>query len=107
MPNNSTEFYKELIIQGKYEEFKDFYDYNKELIYKSIIDVFKGFKNSNKRVLKLYVSAKIKDLEWDTEFKFNRKETIILKRDLMPYFENIEDYETCSEIISLYNYLTK
>jgi hypothetical protein len=106
VPNQQTDFYKELIIKGKYEEFKDFYDVNKELIYKSIIDVFRGFKKNKKRVLKLYISAKIKDLEWDTEFKFNRKETIILKRDLMPYFEQIEDYETCSEIISLYNDLT-
>jgi hypothetical protein len=106
MPSKPNQFYKKLIFKGKYEDFKDFYDENKETIYKSIIEVFQGFKNSRKRTLSLYISAKIKGLEWDTEFNFKKEESIILKRDLMPYFESHEDYETCSEIISLHKDLT-
>ena len=34
-------------------------------------------------------------------------EDFVLKRDLMPFFESNEDYETCSEIISLTKDLTK
>ena len=33
-------------------------------------------------------------------------EDFVLKRDLMPYFEEIEDYETCNEINNLYKELT-
>lgn len=106
MPTKNSHVFKKLEIKGKYNEFKDFYDVNKGLIYKSIIEVFKGFKTSKKKTLSLYVSAKIKDLEWDTEFNFSRNETIVLKRDLMPYFEENEDYETCSEIILLHKDLT-
>ncbi len=106
MPTKQDQFFKKLIIKGKYNDFKDFYDENKETIYKSIIEVFQGFKNSRKKTLSLYISAKIKGLEWDTEFNFKKEESIILKRDLMPYFESNEDYETCSEIISLTKDLT-
>jgi hypothetical protein len=53
------------------------------------------------------VSANIKGLEWDTEFNFTKNESFVLKRDLMPFFEDNEDYETCSEIISLSKDLTK
>ena len=45
-------------------------------------------------------------MDWDTEFTFNRDETIVLKRDVLPYFEDIEDYESCSEILNLYKDLT-
>jgi hypothetical protein len=93
--------FKEIKIEGKYNEFNDFYDSNKELIYKSIIELFHEFKKTRKKTLTLYVSAKIKGLEWDTEFNFTKNESFVLKRDLMPFFEDNEDYETCSEIISL------
>ena len=98
--------FKELKLSGNYEDFKDFYDDNKEIIYKSIIELFTGFKKTRRKNLTLLVAAKIKGLDWDTEFNFNRKETVVLKRDVMPYFEEIEDYETCGEIINLHNELT-
>ncbi len=98
--------FKELKIEGNYKEFNDFYDVNKELIYKSIIDLFHEFKKTRKKTLTLYVSAKIKGLEWDTEVNFTKNESFVLKRDLMPFFESNEDYETCSEIISLTKDLT-
>jgi hypothetical protein len=98
--------FKELKIRGRYGDFKDFYDTNKEVIYKSIIDIFKEFKQTKKKTLSLNISAKIKGLEWDTQFDFDRSETIVLKRDVMPYFEEIEDYETCIEIKNLHEELT-
>jgi hypothetical protein len=107
MKNVKSKPHKELIINGKYPEFGDFYDENKELIYKSIVDVFDGFKTSRKKVLNLYIWSRIQGLEWDTEFNFTRKDTIVLTRDILPYFENIEDYEMCDKILKLYKELTK
>lgn len=101
-----TNTFKELSFEGDYSDFKDFYDENKTEIYKSIIELFNEFKNSKKKGLNLQISAKIKGLDWDTEFTFKRDETIILTRDVIPYFESIEDYETCSKIISLEKDLT-
>jgi len=98
--------FKKVELTNDYTDFKDFYDINKEMIYRSIIEIFTEFKNGNDDDLSLYISAKIRGLDWETEFNFNRNDTIVLKRDIIPYFENIEDYETCSEIISLYKNLT-
>lgn len=94
--------YIDLVFENNYEDFKDFYDENKNLIYKSILEIFKGFTKTRKKSLTLHLSAKIKEYDWDTEFNFSRNEIIVLKRDLMPYFEEIEDYETCNEIKNLY-----
>ena len=102
----NAEPFKSLELKGKYNDFTDFYDENKRIIYESIFDVFKEFRNTKKKKLTLFVSAKIRELEWDTEFNFHKEESVVLKRDLMPYFEEIEDYETCNEINNLYKELT-
>jgi hypothetical protein len=99
--------FRKMYIKGNYEDFTDFYTINKRSIYENIIEVFKGFTgNSKKRVLTLYLQAIIHGLEWDTEFKFNKTDTIVLTRDVIPYFEQIEEYEICYDVIKLYEELT-
>ena len=105
-PKKTLNIFKKLNFDGRYNDFNDFYSENKTEIYKTIIEIFAEFKKTKKKSLNLQISAKIKGLDWDTEFNFKRDETIILTRDVMPYFENIEDYETCSEIFSLNKELT-
>jgi hypothetical protein len=95
-----------LEIKGKYEDFNDFYDENKESIYLAILELFNEFKTTRKKNLVLFVSAKIKGLDWDTEFKFHKQEAIVLTRDVLPYFEGTENYEKCAEIKNLYEVLT-
>lgn len=98
---------KELIFNGKYKDFKDFFEINKETIFKSIVDLFIDFRDEkNQKNLELRVAAKIKGLDWDTKFDFKREESIVLVRDIMPYFEEIEDYETCFKIYKLHQELT-
>jgi hypothetical protein len=104
--NKTRTPYKKMYIKGKYTDFTDFYDVNKQSIYENILEVFKGFRGNKKRILSLYIQAIIQGLEWDTEFKFNRTDTIILTRDVLPYFESIEDYEKCHEIKLLHESLT-
>jgi hypothetical protein len=98
--------YKELIINGVYKDWKGFYEPNKEEIYKSIIEIFEEFKNTRKKSLVLKLSAKFKDADWNTEFEFHRSETIVLKRDILPFFEENEDYEMCSQVLNLHKELT-
>ena len=77
--------HKELVFNGKYKDFKDFYDINKETIYKSIVQVFEGFKTEEPNTsLSLKIEARIKGLEWDTKFDFKKDEAIVLVRDIMP-----------------------
>jgi hypothetical protein len=95
-----------LQIEGIHKDFKDFFDNNKGIIYTKVIDIFQEFKTSRKKSITLSVVAQIDNMEWDTKFNFFKNESIVLKRDILPYFETIEDYETCQKINNLYNDLT-
>ena len=95
-----------MIINGIYKDCKSFYEPNKEEIYKSIIEIFEEFKNTRKKSLVLRLSAKFKNADWNTEFEFHRSETFVLKRDILPYFEENEDYEICSQVLNLHKELT-
>ena len=100
-----TPFIK-MYIKGSYDSFDDFYDLHKKSIYENLVKLFEGFKDSKNKTLTLYIQAIIRGIEWDTEFKYNCDETIVLTRELMPYFESIEDYEKCHEIKLLNEYFT-
>jgi len=92
-----------LEIDENYEDFNDFYQSNKETIYKNIINLFKGLKTSRKKFLKLLVQSKIDGLTWGTEFIFDKSQKQILVNDILPFFEEREEYEICSEIMKVYN----
>lgn len=99
--------FTELTFEKKFKSYHDFHNENKEKIYKSIIDLFSEFQKVKNKTLSIVISAKIENIDWTTELNFNRNEIKILKKDLMGYFEEIEDYETCSQIISLSKNLTE
>lgn len=107
MPNQTQKpkdtVIKKLTIKDSYKDFTSFYSANKETIYKTIVSLFNSLKRKDKQNLILILSAKINKLQWETELKFNRKESIVLVRDILPFFEESEDYEYCSEITNLYN----
>ena len=102
-----TKIFKELVFKKKYKSYHEFHNENKEKIYKSIVELFSEFQIVRNKTLSITISAKIENIDWTTELLFNKNEVDILKKDLMGYFEDIEDYETCSTIISLSNNLTK
>lgn len=102
----ADEPYKEIVITGDYKNFNDFYEDNKLNVYKSIVETFNGFRDIKNEQLILRVVSKLKKFEWETEFIFDRNNYEILKRDILPFFEKIEDYETCQEINQLHNLLT-
>lgn len=95
--------YLSLTLQGEYDNFTDFYDTNKKTIYEAIIETFGGFYDSENDKLKLVIFSKINDFEWETEFNFDRNDFKILNKDILPYFESLEDYENCLKIKKLYN----
>ncbi len=99
-------------VTGKYKSFEDFLDKNKPLIYGGVVDSFKQLLTTRKREIKFVVNASLlldknDVMDWKTEFQLSKKEPEILIDHIMPYFEDIEDYEKCSEILNLYKSLTK
>lgn len=104
--SNQKPFIK-LEIDENYQDFNDFYQKNKETIYRNIITLFKGLTKTKKKYLKLLVHSKIEGFTWGTEFVFDKSQRPILINDILPYFEDREEYEICSEIMAIYNSIEK
>ncbi len=98
--------FQELVFKKKYKSYANFHVENKEVIYKTIINLFKEFTITKNRVSSMIINANIENIEWSTELTFNKNEFYILKKDIMPHFEDIEDYETCGEILNISKSLT-
>lgn len=99
----SNTIIKELSIDGSYLDFNDFYSKNNEIIYRTIIELFGKLKSKKYQYATILITTKIKDLNWDTDLTFSLAQSFLLKRDILPFFEEIEDYETCVKIQSLDN----
>lgn len=90
-----------------YNNFKDLYDTNRDGIYQGVLDIYSEFKNnSRKKVLTLLVSTDVGPLSWDTELTFRKLDYQILTDQILPYYENNEEYEKCAEIKHLYDYFS-
>lgn len=96
--------FKSLNYLDDFNSFDDFYGNTKTDIYKSIIEIFNEFQTSKEKTLTLGLSATIGGREWATHICLEKGQYFILKRDLLPYFEQHEDYETCQRIVKLNNH---
>jgi len=100
-------------IVGDFADFNDFYDKNRGEILEAIIEIYNEFLISKTKTLRLLVSAEIYSEEtigitnWNTMFSFYKKDSDVLINDVLPYFEEVENYEKCAEIINLHELLTK
>lgn len=93
---------KILKIDGEYSDFHTFYEKNKRIIYDSILESFDEFNQNDKIKHHVLQLSNVNEEDgWYAELDFKKEDYIILKRDLMPYYEKIEDYEKCSKIIEL------
>jgi len=95
---------KSILCNVNYKTFEKFYVKNKIIIYNAIYDSFyEVSKNKSYDKIKIKIITSIDKKEWSTDIEFNRTDHIILKRDLIPFYESIEDYEKCMDINKLYN----
>lgn len=97
---------KKLLFEENYNDFTDFYDANKHIIYFEIVESFFEFQKKSTKTISLIVLAKIQNMDWNTEIKFDRKNIKVLNNEILKYFESIDDFESCQKIIELYNVLT-
>lgn len=96
-----TELIMNLKIKENFNTFGDFYDNSRLTIYKSIISLFQKLLKEEKKTVTLIISAKIDNLEWKTNFVYTKKDYDVLKKTILKYFEEIEDYKTCIKIREL------
>ena len=98
-------YFKELNYTKKYDSFEEFYEENKPEIYKSVVEIFEEFKTSKNKTLTLGLGAIITGMNWSTDLTLHKDQWFILKRDVLPFFEENEDYEICNRIMKLYKEL--
>lgn len=102
-----SEPFKRLRYEKSFSDFNEFYDENKTEIYKTIVELFENFSKTRKKTQYILISAKILDIEWETDLSFNKDEHFLLYRDVLPYFEKIEDYEMCGKVINTHKSLSE
>lgn len=95
-----------LVIKGDYKDFKNFYDTNKQTIYENIVDLFNLILTDNKEPASLVVFYDIEKQTFHTEFTFKKSDKEMLKSVFLPYFTEIEEYETCTKVSNIYKGLS-
>ena len=90
-----------LTIDKEFSDFNDFYDESKDAIYRKILESFEEIELTNEDI-NLIVSAKILDTQFESNFQIKKSNFNLLMKSLNPYFESIEDYETCQRVLDLY-----
>lgn len=97
-----TEISVEIVKYEKdYEDFNAFNSECEEKIYRKMIDVYEELKKSNEKEKKLIFVAKINGIIFDTNFVISKSHLMTLKEVILPFFESVEDYETCDKILNL------
>jgi hypothetical protein len=106
------EMNEEYVISGltlqftqEYDNFATFVQKTTDPIYRAIIDTFNDLRKIEKSTLT--VQAIVDGTQFDTIFEYTKDDANILKDLINPFFEEMEDYETCKRIMDLYSELTQ
>lgn len=94
-----------LNITKNYPTFKEFYDDSKPLIYKTLIEGYRKVSIDPNVKIKIRVNAIVEGLDFGADFIIEKQNNEIIERLnnlYLPYFEGIEDYETCEDIKKIY-----
>lgn len=95
----------QLNIPDNYPTFGEFYTQNKSLIFKTLIDAYREVSNDHKLTIKVNINATVEEIPFDAHFIINKNDDDIIERLnnlYLPYYEKIEEYETCDEIKEIY-----
>jgi single-stranded DNA-specific DHH superfamily exonuclease len=90
-----------MLIENDYPNFIEFLKNEKYGIYHKILEAFELMITTNNDIKKLLVVAKVEGVTFYTGFNINKNNIELLSETIMPYFEKIEDYESCNRIHKL------
>lgn len=92
---------EELRFDEPYPDFLEFYADCKERIYRKLVTVFEDLHLSKLEERRLVIYANVDGCLFDTVFDISRERVDLLNEIILKYFEDMEDYETCSRIIRI------
>ena len=90
-----------LRIETNFPDFMSFYNESEETIYRKILEIFEDLKTSNKDQKQLIIIANIDGFVFDTIFYILKDNHQLITDVIRPYFERMEDYETCEKIVKI------
>jgi len=92
-----------LSFNESYDDFDSFMDDNRESIYRTILRSFIELKEYDSVTINIH--GFIADGEVKSVLNYTKENSNILIDVINPYFENIEEYETCTVVMKIYNEL--
>jgi len=88
-----------LSFTDHFTDYKTFMDASRDPIYRVILSAFTEL-NEKERV-SVSVTAQVDNTEFESELEFTKLNLDILTDVVNPYFEEIEDYETCAKVMQV------
>jgi len=105
MKSNFDNTTNTLIIPTNYPNYPTFYNAEKKQIYLGYVEMFKKLARSIDKDKQLTVIYHIEEQSFTTNLVVNRNKIGVLKSNILPFFEQLEEYEICSDIVELYDSL--
>jgi hypothetical protein len=99
MDNNFVKSGLTIKFVSIYSDYQTFMDETRDPIYRTILTAFKDLKEKDSVIVN--VIAKVEDVEFESNLEFTKLNLDILTTVINPYFESIEDYESCSEVMGI------
>lgn len=88
-----------LSFKDHFSDYKSFMDASRDPIYRTILNAFEELKKMES--VAINVMAHVDDTEFESELGFTKSNLDILTDVINPYFEEIEEYETCAKVMKL------
>ena len=90
-----------LEINVSYKNFTDFYSENKYNIYKGLVNIFQRIIDDGIEQMEFVIKTNINELPFISRTAYTLESKDLLNVVFLPYFEEMEDYETCNQIKQL------
>jgi len=86
-------------FKSTYDDYHTFMYETRDPIYRVILTAFKDLKKKDSVFVNVF--GKIEESEFESNLEFTKTNLDILTDVINPYFESIEDYESCNEVIKI------
>lgn len=90
-----------LTFKTIYDDYGTFMEETRDPIYRTILSAFKNLKE--KEQVCVNVIAHVGETKFESNLEFTKSNLDILTTVLNPYFEKLEEYETCSEVMEVFS----
>ena len=82
-----------------YTDYETFMNETRDPIYRTILAAFQSLKEKDSVTVNVF--AEVEKTEFESNLEFTISNIDILTDVINPYFESIEDYESCSEVMKI------